>query len=107
MKYRIKGDTRGALSFAINIETKEMVILNLMIQTNSQVINAADINNAIKIMSTSYLEFNMATLASLRGEVVSNPEEADLVFSDTYQGHENQTLIRSFDKEKMVKLINE
>lgn len=107
MKYRIKGDTRGALSFAINIETKEMVILNLMIQTNSQVINAADINNAIKIMSPSYLEFNMATLASLRGEVVPNPEEADLVFSDTYQGKENQTLIRSFDKEKMVKLINE
>ena len=39
--------------------------------------------------------------------LTENPEEADLVFSDTYQGKENQTLIRSFDKEKMVKLINE
>jgi hypothetical protein len=56
-------------------------------------------------------------IAECRGEVVSDPAEADYVFDDTYvqkpsEPHEDgtveaeQTIIRSWELEKLVKFVN-
>jgi hypothetical protein len=49
----------------------------------------------------SKLELNMGLIAELRGEVVETPEEAEVVFDDNYKPTEGQTVIRSFDIEKL------
>ena len=54
----------------------------------------------------SALNINLGLIASYRGEVVENPEEAEVVFADNYVAAEGQTVIRSFDIEKLVSIIN-
>ena len=66
-------------------------------ETVKQIIN--------KYLSPNYLELNIGRIATIKSnELTIIPEEADVVFSDTYEGKENQTVIRSYDIEKLVKL---
>ena len=68
-------------------------------------------------MDPAKLELNMGLIASWRGEIVETPEEADVVFADDYATPVNfrdengepksQTVIRSFDVEKLAAFANE
>lgn len=51
------------------------------------------ITNMCKIDMNTAIFFN----AEARGERVDNPEEADIIFSNTIKGNENQKVITSFD----------
>ena len=103
----VKGDTRACVGFAIDLETKEIIVLNLMRDSDCRVVGPADYKMIEKYLSSSALDLNMGTVISYRGEVVSSPEEADVVFDDNYKSeNENQKVVRSYEIEKLVAIIN-
>jgi hypothetical protein len=46
-------------------------------------------------------------ILSVRGTVVSTPDQADVIFDDNYQPQDNQKIIRSSDIEKLIALLND
>ena len=112
LKMHVKGDKRAYVGFAIDLETNEIVVLNLMRDDDSRVVTAKDFEAIKSYLDPAKLELNMGLIASWRGELVETPEEADVVFSDSWYWPEdfentNQIIIRSFDIEKLVALANE
>ena len=64
-------------------------------------------------MQPGYLNINIGMIAECRGELVSNPAEADVVLDDNYiqEPFEDieitkQCIIRSYELEKLVAFIN-
>lgn len=103
----VKGDARACMSFAIDLESNEIVILNQIIDSESQVVNAAQMQNVLKYFSPDALLLNMGLIAASRAtECVATPEEAEVVFADNYKPVEGQKVIQSFEIEKLVALAN-
>ena len=112
LKIHVKGDKRAYVAFAIDLETMEIIVLNLMRDDDSRVVSHKDFEAIKAFMDPAKLELNMGTIAAWRAtEVVETPEEADVIFADDYTTPINlkdendepkvQTVIRSFDIEKL------
>lgn len=113
-QFNVKGDTRACLGFAIDLTTNEMVVLNLMVDDESRVVHSGTSDDMVnKFLSPSFLEINMGDIIACRGEVVSDPCEADVVFDDSFMpemtkdGTPAQKVIRTFDLEKLVSISSE
>ena len=117
LKIHVKGDKRAYVGFAIDLDTMEIIVLNLMRDDDCQVVRAKDFEAIRAFMDPAKLELNMGLIAEwLATEVVENPVEADYVFADDYTTPINlqdengepkvQTVIRSFDVEKLNELAN-
>ncbi len=106
MQIHVKGNTRAFVAFAIDLENKEIIVLNLLRNCCGQVVSGHDFYTIEKYLNPSILDFNIGRIVSCRGEVVNTPEEADVVFDDSYLEKENQIVIHSFETEKLVALIN-
>ena len=69
-----------------------------------------------KYLQPDYLKVNLGMIAACRGEVVTDPAEADVVFDDTFvpatyynengEAHTTVDVVRSWELEKLVKLVN-
>lgn len=112
LKIHVKGEKRAFVGFAIDLETDEIVVLNLMRDDDSRIVSEKDFESIKVFMDPAKLELNMGLIAEWRGEVVETPEEADVVFADDYVikplPEDNivartQTVIRSFD----IEVLNE
>lgn len=106
---QVKGDSRYFIGFAIDLTTNEMIILNTVSESDARVINAESIQGFKDYLDSKFLEtFNMYRILSMRGEVVENPEDADIIFTSSTKvlPTENQRLIRPFDIEDLVSFIN-
>ena len=113
LKIHVKGEKRAYVGFAVDIETNEIIVLNLLRDDDSQVCRPKDFQAIAAFMDPAKLELNMGAIAEWRAaEVVENPEEADVVFADDYVAKEvelvdgetpkpAQVVIRSFDIEKL------
>ena len=101
LKIHVKGEKRAYVAFAVDLETMEIIVLNLMRDDDSRVVSPKDFEAIEAFMDPAKLELNMGLIAEWRGEVVETPEEADVVFMDDYKPTEGQTVIRSFDVEKL------
>ena len=113
LKIHVKGEKRAYVGFAVDIETNEIIVLNLLRDDDSQVCRPKDFQAVAAFMDPAKLELNMGAIAEWRAaEVVENPEEADVVFADDYVAKEvelvdgetpkpAQVVIRSFDVEKL------
>jgi hypothetical protein len=117
LKIHVKGEKRAYVAFAIDLETMEIIVLNLMRDDDSRVVNSKDFDAVASFMDPAKLELNMGLIAEWRGEVVETPEEADVVFADDYVAKEvemtedetpkpAQVVIRSFDVEKLAMIAN-
>jgi len=106
MQIHVKGDSRAALGFAVDLATREVVVINQMLESGGRVMNPADIDVVKKVMSSSFLELNMGRILAHRGELVSSPEEADIVFDDSYKPTEGQSVVRTYELEKLVSFTN-
>jgi len=117
LKIHVKGEKRAYVAFAVDLETMEIVVLNLMRDDDSRVVSAKDFESIKAFMDPAKLELNMGLIAEwLATEVVENPTEADYVFADDYTTPINlqdengepkvQTVIRSFDVEKLNEIAN-
>ena len=113
LKIHVKGEKRAYVGFAVDIETNEIIVLNLLRDDDSQVCRPKDFQAVAAFMDPAKLELNMGAIAEWRAaEVVETPEEADVVFADDYVATEvelvdgetpkpAQVVIRSFDVEKL------
>ena len=117
LKIHVKGDKRAYIGFAVDLESNEIVVLNLMRDDDSQVVRAKDFEAIAAFMDPAKLELNMGVIAEWRAaEIVTTPEEADVVFMDDYTAPvfpkdadgncRVQTVIRSFDIEKLATIAN-
>jgi hypothetical protein len=84
----------------------EMVVLNLMTDDDSRVVHGNEGDMIKAYFDNSKLELNVGLIAEYLGEKVETPEEATVVFADDYKPAEGQTVVRSFDIEKLVSLVN-
>ena len=101
----IAGECRSFTNFAIDIKNKEIVFINLKSNYGCIVV-PEQVDVARNYLTDSFLDFNMKSLISNLGELVENPEEAEYVFDRDYQGNENQKVIRPFDIQSLVELVN-
>jgi hypothetical protein len=106
LKMHVKGEKRAYLGFIVDLDAMEVVVLNLMTDEDSRVVRGNEGEMVKAYFDESKLELNMGLIASLRGEVVETPEEAEVVFADDYKPAEGQTVIRSFDIEKLNAVMN-
>jgi hypothetical protein len=116
LKVHVKGEKRAYVAFAVDLETMEIIVLNLMRDDDSRVVSPKDFDAIKAFMDPAKLELNMGLIASWRGEVVETPEEADCVLADDYTipvnlqdengEHKTQTVIRSFDIEKLNEITS-
>ena len=114
LKIHVKGDTRAFMSFGIDLETNEVVIFNMLLDSESRVVSGDMKDTVMKYLSNNCLDLNMGLVAQYRAaEVTTTPEEADVIFDAHYQsavdpetGKATQKVIRPYDVEKLVQLAN-
>lgn len=110
MQFHVKGASRACVAFGIDLETMEVVILNQILEDDSRVVNPEGFKVIQKFFDANFLDVNMATIVANFGELTDNMAEANLVLDDTYVAVEgaveDQTIIRSWELEKLVALVN-
>ncbi len=107
MQMHIKGDSNQFTAFAVDLERREIVVLNLLGGRYNDVASSSDANVASAYLDPGYLEtLNMYDLLSMRGELVNDPEKADIVFDAEYEAKEGQTAIRPWDVERLVGFVS-
>ena len=118
LKIHVKGDKNAYIAFAVDLESNEVIVLNLLRDDDYQVARSRDFEAIAAFMDPAKLELNMGIIAKWRAaEVVETPEEADVVFADDYVAKEVETaegethkpaqvVIRSFDVEKLAAIAN-
>jgi hypothetical protein len=114
-QFRVQGDSRGCVAFAIDIQNREMIILNQIIDDDGRVVRPDGFKTIEKYLQPNYLDVSIGMIAECRGELVNNPSEADVVFDDSFvperfdvSGEERTPamVIRSWELEKLVALVN-
>ena len=115
MQFRVHGNSRGCIAFAIDIQNREVIILNQITESDDRVVTPDGFKTIEKYLQPGYLDVNIGMVAECRGERVDNPMKADVVFDDTFNvcvdlanGEEVKLpeVIRSWELEKLVALIN-
>ena len=115
MQFRVQGDSRGCIAFAIDIQTREVIILNQIIDDDSRVVNPNGFKTIEKYLNDAFLDVTIGMIAECRGNIVDNPIDADIVFDDTFvkpeptsaEDFQNEyQIIRSYELEKLVEFIN-
>jgi len=101
--------SREYVGFIIDIKNREVIVINQMQDGNDRIVSTKIVDYLKKYMNEDYVkQFNIFKIASLRGEVVSNPADADVIFSDVigdYELTEGQKVIHTTDIEKLVALM--
>lgn len=115
-QFRVKGDSRGCVAFAIDVQNREMIILNQIVDDDGRVVRPEGFKTIEKYLQPDYLKVNIGMIAACRGELVSDPAEADVVFDDSFvpatyynengEAHTTVDVIRSWELEKLVALVN-
>ena len=114
LKIHVKGDTRAFMSFGVDLETDEVVIFNMLLDSEDRIVSGALKDTVMKYLSSNYLELNMGLVATYRAsEVVATPEEADVVFDAAYNsavdpetGKATQKVVRPYEVERLVGLAS-
>jgi hypothetical protein len=116
-QFRVQGDSRGCIAFAIDVQNREMIILNQIVDSDDRVVRPDGFKTIEKYLQPDYLKVNIGMIAECRGELVDNPADADVVFDDKYVQKPSedlpegavdaeQRIIRSWDLEKLVAFVN-
>jgi hypothetical protein len=115
MQFKVFGDSSGCVAFAIDIQNREVIILNQIIDDDGRVVRPEGFKTIEKYLQPDYLKVSIGMIAAYRGELVEKPSEADVVFDDNFvpelydEYGEVRTpveVVRSWELEKLVKLVN-
>ena len=106
MQYKVEGDSCSNVSLCFDLETNEVVVLNIMRDASNHTVRGFENKIISRYTSEDFLRVNIGRIASLRGEMVDDPKLADFVFDDEYEPSESQRVIRSFDIPTLVSLTN-
>lgn len=115
MQFKVFGDSRACIAFAIDIQKREVIIINQIIDDDARVVRPEGFKTVEKFLQSNYLDINIGIIAECRGEVVDDPLKADVIFDDTFtigvdtsDGTEVKLpkIVRSYELEKLVAFIN-
>lgn len=102
----VKGDSREYYAFAVDLKKKEVVTLNMIADSESRTVSDKILDVAIRYLEDSFLESaNMYDVLSLRGELVSDPKDADVVFASNYIPQNGQKVVPPNDLGKLVSML--
>lgn len=105
--YRINAESTFAYLFAIDLETREMVWLNLTREGHTRVAGTTNMGWLMKYLNMANV-FNLKDLYTMASEmIVSNPAAADILVTDKTDlphGWSDST-VHSWDFEKMLSLL--
>lgn len=104
--FRVDGDTSFSYMFAIDLDTREMVWLNLSREGNRAVAGEEKMDFLLQYLTMTEV-FNVYDLFSWCGEL-SNVYDAEVIVSDynfPAEYTEGKEVIRSYDIDKMLKYI--
>ena len=107
--YKINADSRFAYLFAIDLETNDLVWLNLSRSENRTVAGTSAFNSKKAFDPYIYATdtFNVHDLFTyMATKVVDDPNDADIIVSDDLTKIKGKTVIRSYDVEKMLSYLN-
>lgn len=105
--FRITCDSRFAFLFAIDLQRREFVWLNIGNDSWGNIAGESRMDFLMEYMNSARVMDLYDFAALLATELVENPEEADVVFSDkTLPIREDAQQIRSCDFEKVLALMN-
>lgn len=100
------GKTRACLAFAIDVDSNEIVVLNDMVSDESRVISGRTQSAALSKISAKTLPFSMADVIRMRADIVDDPKDADVVFSEeSVELKDGQRQVRPSDVEQLAKLL--
>ena len=114
-QFRVHGDSSGCVAFAIDIQNREMIILNQIVASDERVVRSDGFKTIEKYLQPDYLKVNIGMIAECRGELVNNTSEADIVLDDSFvperfdeygEARTPAKVIRSWELEKLVALVN-
>lgn len=98
LKIKITADSNYFTPFAIDLETKEIIIINEAIHSNRRTFDPKDATYEKYINSKMLSIFNVRDIIELRAtEIVSDPKEADIVYDRDY--------VTPIDLEKEQKVV--
>lgn len=103
----INCDSTFAHLFAIDLQESELVWLNVSQSGNQHIAGASDVSFLLSYCNTTSVINYGSFFEMLAEEVVSTPEEADIVVSDgEHTLKEGAEQIRSFDFERVNAILN-
>ena len=97
-----------AVLFALDLKEREIVWLNLGMDSSETIAGDSEIAMVLDYLDAADI-FNLSMMfRGMSTEVVSRPEDADVIVADRYTGElcEGQQLIRSVDHEKILGYLN-
>ncbi len=104
----VVADSREYTAFAIDLENKEVVVVNQYLEGDCAIISPLQYDAAYKFLSKKFLEdFNMYTILSYLGNIVDNPDKADIVFDSLYRPiRGDQEVVHASDINKLIQYID-
>lgn len=104
-KIQVRGDSREYFAFAIDLAKRETVTLNQMAMSENRIADST-VLELMKYVDESYLKnYDMYSILAMRGEIVSDPRDAEIVFASNYVPAPGQKVVTPFDTEKLVALL--
>lgn len=106
MKIHVVGNGWQYLGFAIDLENREIVVLNKMSGKYCNVVASSDMYAVQKYIDKRSLEaWNMYDLISARAELVDDPENADIVFDEFYSETDDKKVVRPWDVPTLISYL--
>ena len=107
MKIRVAGDSRQYMGFAIDLETRELVVLNLMQAISERVLDVGGVDAILPWVRKEWLgTLNLYDVLQMLGTQVDDPAQADVVFDEGYSPREGQEVVRPWDTPRLVQLLH-
>ena len=106
--FRISGKSTFSHLFALDLDEREMIWLNLNLDSDRSVAGTSDIGIMRHYFSLSSLINLRDFFAGMASQLVDDPAQADVIAADHFKGpvRPEQTLIRSCDFDKVLALLN-
>ena len=106
--YRINCESTFAYLFGIDLESREFIWLNMSRTGSRTVAGTSSMDFLLRYFSMTSVINMRSFFEMMAKEVVSDPEQADVIVSDkTYKGTEEKEIIRSTDFDKVLALMNQ
>lgn len=103
--FRVSAASSFAYLFAIDLETREMIWLNMNQKGNTRVAGEAEFKWLDKYLKMADA-FNIENLYAMAGTWVEDAEDADILVTDNSELEtEGKQIIHSWDYEKMLELL--
>lgn len=104
--FRINAESTFAYLFAIDLDRRQMVWLNMARSDNMRVAGRSKMDLLLRYLTVTDV-FNVGDLYSWAGVEVNNPDDAELIVSDRLPDEriDNIEVVHSWDFEKMLALL--